>query len=140
MNAHIGDEHAHVRFESFEHALRKVRLLGRGCWLAKVDWKAAFRQIAVRMADWPLLGLTWRGVYFVRLVLPFGARSSPRLFTEFAAVFRGVLLRCGARHVVFYLDDFHIHDDQGRKAFTKLNRIVRGRLALSIDNTSCHSN
>lgn len=106
VNAFISDEDAHVRYAEFERALDIVRKLGRGCWLAKIDWRAAFRQIGVCMDDWPLLGMQWRGWVFVRLVLPFGARSSPKLFTQFAAAFAGILRRSGAKHVMFYLDDF----------------------------------
>ena len=106
VNTHIPDSAASVRYASFDDAVLKIRRLGRGCWLAKVDWKAAFRQVAVHRADWPLLGIAWRGMLFVRLVLPFGARSSPRLFTQFAQAFAGALRRMGAPHVVFYLDDF----------------------------------
>jgi hypothetical protein len=118
VNAHISDEEARVRYHSFDEAVRMVRRLGRGCWLAKVDWKAAFRQIAVCRDDWPLLGLHWRGRLFVRLVLPFGARSSPARFTQFAQAFAGMLRRCNVpgpsgerfRHVMYYLDDFLLAD------------------------------
>ena len=116
VNAHISDEEARVRYHSFDEAVRMVRRLGRGCWLAKVDWKAAFRQIAVCRDDWPLLGLNWRGRLFVRLVLPFGARSSPARFTQFAQAFAGMLRRCNVpsgarfRHVMYYLDDFLLAD------------------------------
>jgi hypothetical protein len=110
VNAHISDEEARVRYHSFDEAVRMVRVLGRGCWLAKVDWKSAFRQIAVCRDDWPLLGLQWRGHLFVRLVLPFGARSSPARFTQFAQAFAGMLRRFGGGphrlHVMYYLDDF----------------------------------
>lgn len=106
VNAHIPDEAAKVNYMHFDSAVQRIRSLGRGCWLAKVDWKAAFRQIVVHKDDWPLLGLQWRNRVFVRLVLPFGARSSPRLFTQFAQAFAGILKRNGAQHVMFYLDDF----------------------------------
>ena len=110
VNAHISDEDAAVRYASFDEALRAIRSVGdggRGVWLAKIDWKAAFRQIAVYPDDWPLLGLQWRDMLFIRLVLPFGARSSPRLFTQFARAFAGILRRCpGVKRVVYYLDDF----------------------------------
>lgn len=111
VNAHIPDEAAEVRYHRFDRAIRIVRQLGPGCWLAKVDWKSAFRQIAVHRDDWPLLGLFWRGHYFVRLVLPFGARSSPARFTDFAQAFAGILRRrfeanSLAALLMFYLDDF----------------------------------
>ncbi len=109
VNGGIPDDEANVSYQAFDDALRQARALldqSGACWLGKIDWKAAFRQIAVHRDDWPLLGLSWRGQLFVRLVLPFGARSSPRQFMRFAAAFRGILLRSGVRHVIYYLDDF----------------------------------
>lgn len=106
VNAHISDEEAHVRYHPFDDAMKIVQRLGRGCLLAKIDWRAAFRQIAVCREDWPLLGLSWRGHIFIRLVLPFGARSSPQRFTRFAEAFAGILRRVyHIQHLTFYLDD-----------------------------------
>ncbi len=125
VNAHISDESAAVKYQRFDRAVRMVRRLGRGCWLAKVDWKSAFRQIAVHRDDWPLLGLRWRGKYFVRLVLPFGARTSPALFTEFATAFAGILRRRYSAEqleamLMFYLDDFLM----GAKTMEECRRAV----------------
>ena len=41
----------------FAQAVDIVRRLGRGCFMAKVDVRAAYRTIAIRPADWPLLGM-----------------------------------------------------------------------------------
>ena len=62
-----------------------MRKLGRGCFLIKLDVSAAYKQIPVRREDWPLLGFMWRGEYYYERVLPFGLRSSCRLWDLYAA-------------------------------------------------------
>ena len=52
--------------------------------MAKIDLKSAFRMIPVHRADWDLLGMHWRGQYYVDTCLPFGLRSAPFLFNEYA--------------------------------------------------------
>jgi hypothetical protein len=105
VNKFIDPSFIPVRYPSFRDAARLVSKLGSGCFMAKIDWKAAFRQIAVRPQDWPLLGLSWRGSLFYRLVLPFGARSSPFLFCLFATALASILRNRGLDHYIFYLDD-----------------------------------
>lgn len=139
VNTYIPDDEAEVRYQSFDKALVYVRELGRGCWLGKIDWKSAFRQVAVAAADWPLLGLHWRDQLFVRLVLPFGARSSPARFMRFAQAFKGILVRrVGARcRVVYYLDDFLVlapTEAECRAAMETMDELAR-RLGVSLHPT-----
>ena len=101
----IEEERIRVRYAKFQTAVRAVRQYGRNCLMAKVDWKSAFRQIAVHVDDWPLLGLHWRNQWFFRLVLPFGLRSSPYLFTCFAKAFAVILRARGISFLMYYLDD-----------------------------------
>ena len=56
-----------------------VLALGRDALLAKSDVKQAYRQIPVHPDDPVLLGIAWRGQYFVDATLPFGLRSAPNL-------------------------------------------------------------
>ena len=44
--------------------------------------------------------------YYVSTVLPFGLRSAPKLFTEFAHAARLIMLYHGASYVEQYLDDY----------------------------------
>ena len=48
-----------------------------GALLAKVDLKNAFCLCPVRPEDWHLLGIQWRGQYYVDKCLPSGLRSAP---------------------------------------------------------------
>ena len=54
--------------------------LGRGTLMAKFDVASAHQNVAIHPDDRPLLGMKWRGQYFVDLVLPFGLCSAPFIF------------------------------------------------------------
>jgi hypothetical protein len=95
---------------SFGHAARAVRALGPGCLLIKLDVEAAYKQVPVRREDWHLLGFKFKGRYYYERVLPFGLRSSCRLWDMFACAlhfFCERMLGVKAPHfVVHYVDDF----------------------------------
>jgi hypothetical protein len=129
INAGIGDDAASVHYADFDSALRMVIRLGRGCLLGKLDWKAAFRQIAVHFKDWPCLGLRWRTEIFFRLVLPFGLRSSPQLFCRFTKAFRWIMKQAGVEWIIGYLDDFLIGggplSEECLEAMRKIEKICK---------------
>lgn len=95
---------------NFGHAARAVRMLGPGCLLIKLDVEAAYKQVPVRKEDWHLLGFKFRGKFYYERVLPFGLRSSCRLWDMFACAlhfFCERMLGVKAPHfVVHYVDDF----------------------------------
>ena len=103
------------RLSSFGHAARAVRKFGKGCFLVKLDVEAAYKQIPVRREDWHLLGFKWLGKWYYERVLPFGLRSSCRLWELFAAalhhLFESIVEIEGDpehafRVVLHYVDDF----------------------------------
>ena len=55
--------------------------LGRKSLLAKLDIKSAYRIVSVHPEDRPLRGMEWKGELYVDTCLPFGLRSTPRIFT-----------------------------------------------------------
>jgi hypothetical protein len=133
VNEWISDEEAKVRYTRFDKALHFIRKLGRGCWLAKIDWRSAFRQIGVCRDDWPLLGIHWRNQYFVRLVLPFGARSSPERFTRFSKAFAGILRRKDAKNIVDYLDDFLLveaTEERSKQSMNIMDRVANKKICF----------
>ena len=86
-----------------------LMVVGTASMLAKIDVKHAFRLCPVRKADWPLLCYFWLGAYFVDTRLPFGSRSSPAIFNNFADLLAWVLIHIGEiKNLVHYLDDFFI--------------------------------
>ena len=80
---------------------------GKGTLMAKFDVECAYRNVAVHPEDRYLLGMKWRNAYFVDLVLPFGLRSAPFIFTAVADVIQWSLIyNHGVDFLRHYLDDF----------------------------------
>ena len=107
VNDGIDREDYSVSYSSFDEAVEVVRRLGRCCYLAKLDVKHAFRLCPVYCDDWPLLGYKWKGRYYFDVVLPFGGRSSPFIFNNFADVLAWIFLNhISIEDLLHYLDDF----------------------------------
>ena len=84
VNDGIHPEDFSLHYSSVDDAVAILLHLGKGALMAKIDLKSAFRMIPVHRADWDLLGMHWRGQYYVDTCLPFGLRSAPFLFNEYA--------------------------------------------------------
>ena len=106
INEHISKEDFPTNYVHFDVATTLVRKMGRGCLLSKIDIKHAFRLLPVRPEDWPLLVYYWEGHYYVDLKLPFGARSSPSIFTDFADLLCWILTTNYKLVVIHYADDY----------------------------------
>ena len=52
----------------------RIRLLGAGCDMFKVDLSRAYRQLRSDPLDWPFLGVLWQDEYFLDVAVPFGLR------------------------------------------------------------------
>ncbi len=115
VNDGIPDDFAATDYDRFDSAVDMVRKVGRGAWMAKVDLKAAFKHILVRPDQWHLLGLhldspEGEREFFFDATLPFGLRSSPKLFNEFTKIIRWLARQIGIDNIFGYLDDFFIVD------------------------------
>lgn len=109
INDFISKEDFSLQYASVDDAIRMIIPLGRGVLLSKVDLKSAFRMIPVRAQDWELLGIHWRGQYFVDTCLPFGLRSAPYLFNKYAAALKWILNNnYHIPRLIHYLDDYLI--------------------------------
>ncbi len=83
---------------------------GRGALMAKFDLWRAYRFLPVSSQDRQFLGMKWRNQFYIDLALPFGLRSSPRIFTRFADVLQSIFqqnprVNASVQH---YLDDFFL--------------------------------
>ena len=96
-----------VQYVSADAFIDDIMSLGRGTLMAKFDVASVYRNVAIHPDDRPLLGMQWRGQYFVDLVLLFGLRSAPFIFTAIADLVEWILFH---NYVVtflcHYLDDF----------------------------------
>ena len=115
----------------FDHAIHIVRRLGQGCYLAKVDVKAAYRCIPVRPADWPLLGMRWQGQYYFHRTLPFGLRSACHLWERYATAMEWVIrTQFDVPHITHYVDDTFLANRTRELCTLDLARTKAGMAAL----------
>ncbi len=107
INDHISRDDFSLTYSSVDDAVRIVMRLGKGARMAKTDLQSAFRMVPVHPDDWDRLGIFWQGRYFVDTRLPFGLRSAPFLFNQYADALLWILQQnYGIHHSIHYLDDY----------------------------------
>ena len=104
-----------VKLDAFDKSVQAVRQLGNGCFLSKIDVDSAYRNIPVRPADWPLLGMQWDNKYYFDIVVQFGLASATAIFEWYSSAAQHIAQRSLAiQYLVHYVDDFmlimHDHD------------------------------
>jgi hypothetical protein len=62
-------------FVPFNECLGIIEEAGRGCFLAKMDWSGAYKQIVVRKEQFELCGFEFGGKFSADIRLPFGATN-----------------------------------------------------------------
>ena len=109
VNDGIPIESCHVKYATFDSAVSMVHAFGKGCFMAKIDIKHAFRLCPVHPDDWHYLGYFWLGRWYFDIRLPFGSRSSPFIFNTFADCLQWILVeRFSITGITHYLDDFFL--------------------------------
>ena len=111
INEGIPPDICSVHYSHFDDAVDLVLNYGSSAYMAKLDILSsfAFRLCPVRPEDWPLLGYYWDNYYYVDTRLPFGSRSSPFIFNNFADILTWILIFVyGIPSVIHYLDDFFL--------------------------------
>jgi len=84
-----------------------IMTLGGGTLMAKFDLANAYRNVAIHPDDCLLLGMKWRGQYFVDLVLLFGLHSAPFIITTIADLVEWILVQnYDVTFLRHYLDNF----------------------------------
>jgi len=79
-----GDEFS-LWYSTVDDAINCLLTLGVGALMAKIDLKSTFCMVPVCRDDWELLGIFQQNHYFIDTCLPFGLRSAPYLFNQFAS-------------------------------------------------------
>ena len=78
---------------------------GKGELMGKVDIKRAYRIIPIHPSDRYLMGMRWKGMFYVDLTLPFGLRSAPGIFNSVADLFEWTLVNnYNVQELLHYLD------------------------------------
>ena len=109
INSFIDKDNFSLQYVTIDRVIHAILKLGQGCFLAKTDIEAAFRQYPVHPDDWELLGMCWRGKYYFDKVLPFGLRSAPFKFNTLSNALEWIaLVELLITFVDHILDDFII--------------------------------
>jgi hypothetical protein len=80
INDLIDKDKCSLRYVKVDDAIKKIQELGRNAILCKTDISDAFKLIPVKPELWHLLCIKWENQYYYFVRLPFGSRSSPRIF------------------------------------------------------------
>lgn len=81
---------------------------GRCSLMAKFDVQNAYCIVLVHLKNRRLLGMKWHGDFYVDMVLPFGIRSAPYIFTCTANSVEWIAKENYDVNVLMhYLDDFY---------------------------------
>ena len=106
VNDGISQELSSMKYTSLDHLAYLVNSVGRGALLVKADIKEAYRMIPIHPQDQHLLGVSWKDSYYVDRMLPFGLRSTPKIFSAVADALQWILTQRGISNLLHHLDDF----------------------------------
>ena len=107
INDGIDKEDFTLRYSTIDDAVKLIHKQGIRARLAKIDIKSAFRTIPVRHEDRELLGIYWREKFYIDRCLPFGLRSAPFIFNQYADALEWILHHnYSITELLHYLDDF----------------------------------
>eukprot|EP00731_Ephydatia_muelleri_P008630 Em0004g968a len=95
-----------LSYVSIDAVAAVVASLGAGSLLAKIDIESDYRLVPVHPDDRPLIGVEWSGQIYCDAMLPFGLRSSAKIFTALADALEWIVRQKGVPHIAHYLDDF----------------------------------
>ena len=106
VNDGIAKELSSLKYVTVDDAAQIIMQMGPGTKLAKIDIAHAFRNIPVHPCDRHLLGMAWGDKVFIDTTLPFGLRSSPKIFSAISDSLEWILFRAGMSSCLHYIDDF----------------------------------
>ena len=89
-----------------DHITDRLKILGRGAHIYKIDITRALRHIKVDPLDYNLLGLQWCGIY-VDTCVPFGSRHGSQIFQCVSDAVHYMMRHMG-HSVIPYIDDYVI--------------------------------
>ena len=97
-----------VQYMKVDNIIESIMTHGWETCLAKFAVESAYHIIPVHSHHRYLLGMKWRGEYFIDLALPFSLRFAPFIFSSFADLLEWILKHNYEVQFLFhYLDDFH---------------------------------
>ena len=124
VNDGINSSWSMLSYASVDHLATLILEHGQGAFLVKADIQEAYRMIPVHPQDRWLLGVQWQGELFIDLVLLFGLRSAPKIFSTVADAIQWILRDRGIEPTLHYLDDFILVAGSEAEAMRKKERLM----------------
>ena len=81
VNDRIAGEDYSLQYMKVDDIIVGIMRLGRGSLTAKFDVQNVYHIVPVQTEYRQLLGMKWRATFYVNMVLPFGVKSAPYIFT-----------------------------------------------------------
>ena len=107
VNANIPDSEAKVVYQMFDLAVKLWLHHGENVFTGKCDFDAAFRNLPIKFSNLILLSFTLDDLYYINSSMAFGAKSSCKIFEEFACSVQWIWEQETRSHdVSHYLDNF----------------------------------
>ena len=107
VNELIDKDTCSMSYVKIDDAIKIIMHCGTGAWLCKFDISDAFKIIPLAPNQWHLFGAQWESVYYFFTRLPFGCRSSPKIFDNLSqAVCHIAKTNYRVAHILHLLDDF----------------------------------
>ena len=95
-----------LSYISVDNAIDHIIQFGPGTLLAKIDVKNAFRLLFVHPSDRDFLAMEWENQIYFDTCLPFGLRSTPKLFNVQADMLAWIARQNRVTLSLHYLDDY----------------------------------
>ena len=97
-----------LQYMKVDNIVAGTMQFGRCSLMAKFDVQNAYRIVPVHLKNRRLLGMKWHGDFYVDMVLPFGIRSAPYIFTCTADLVEWIAKEnYDVNFLMHYLDDFY---------------------------------
>ena len=106
VNDGIPSQLCTLTYVTIDDTVLSILKSGRSTLLAKIDIKNAFRLLPVHPADCHLLGMKWRGYVYIDHCIPFGLRSTSKLFNILTDLLAWIMKDAGVSYLIHYLDDY----------------------------------
>ena len=111
--------------------------MGKGALWPRLTSTAAFRMVPIVAREWDLLGVYWKGKYYIDTCLSFGLRSAPHIFNQFASVLHWIMPTNYRAVLIHFLDDFLLAGPPGQPTCresieTMLRYTVCDRLSIPV--------
>ena len=107
MNDLINKEQCSLSYVKIDDAIQLIQQFGIGSLMCKTDMTDAFKQIPIRPNQWHLFCFKWKTKYHHFVRLPFGCRSSPKLFDTLSSAICWIAKNnYGIHNILHLLDDF----------------------------------